>query len=220
VSYHSSDILMVIKKMSENSSPFSFIAGALCLDFVNTVGSHTSEHPREKLRGFADLIRWSEEAGLIDESEAVELLAYPDANSNNSTKILEEARGLREGLFRIFGALEQTKTPAARDLAALNETLRAFPVRLEVLPKGQDFSCERKSVQTNGSRLLAPVAWSAADLLASDRVHRVRQCAAATCGWFFVDTTKNHSRRWCAMNDCGSHAKAKRYYQRKKKINR
>jgi predicted RNA-binding Zn ribbon-like protein len=220
VYYLSNVILMVIKEMHEKPNRFSFIAGALCLDFVNTVSSHASERPKEKLCGFADLVLWNEEAELIDKGEALEFLAYSEGNSNSTTKILQEARGLRQALFHIFQALDRRKTPAAGDLAALNETLRAFPIRLELRSEGRDFCCERKSAKTNNDRLLAPIAWSAADLLASDRVQHVRQCADAECGWFFVDTTKNHSRRWCAMSDCGSHAKAKRYYQRKKKINR
>src|SRR6266481_5947608 len=105
--------------MHENPNRFSFIAGALCLDFVNTVGSHASERPREKLCVFSDLVRWNQEAELIDKGAALEFLAYSESNSNSATKILQEARGLREALFRIFQALEQRKTPAARDLAAL-----------------------------------------------------------------------------------------------------
>jgi predicted RNA-binding Zn ribbon-like protein len=205
--------------MSENFKPFEFIAGALSLDFVNTVGSHASEDPREKLSSYAELIRWSKEAGLIDDGKAFELLAYSETNSSRTAKVLEEARRFRETLFRIFGALQRKEAPYASDLAALNEMLRKFPIRLEIRLQGQDFSCAREIAQVTDEWLLAPVAWSAADLLVSDKVHHVRQCADATCGWLFVDTTKNHSRRWCSMGDCGSQAKARRYYQRKKKIN-
>jgi predicted RNA-binding Zn ribbon-like protein len=184
---------------------------------VNTVGSRICEQPRDKLRGFADLVRWSQQAGLIREDEALKLLAYSEADSKGATKILDDARDLREALFRIFEALGEKETPAAEDVAILNEALRTLPVRLEVCAHGRDFRCERKSAQGDSNRLLAPVAWSSADLLASDQARHVRRCADAECGWLFVDTTKNHSRRWCAMNDCGSHAKARRYYQRKKR---
>jgi predicted RNA-binding Zn ribbon-like protein len=63
-----------------------------------------------------------------------------------------------------------------------------------------------------------PVAYSAADLLATpDQLARVGQCQDDRgCGWLFLDLTKNHSRRWCAMDDCGNRAKAKRHYERKK----
>jgi predicted RNA-binding Zn ribbon-like protein len=170
------------------------------------------------LRSFADLVRWNKEAELIPEDEALKLLAYSEANSSSATKNLEEARELRETLFRIFDALGRKETPAATDIATLNKTLHALPIRLEVCTQGRDFRCERRSAQVDSDRLLAPIAWSAADLLASAQVHHVRRCADEECGWLFVDTTKNHSRRWCAMNDCGSHAKAKRYYHRKKRL--
>ena len=211
---------MVIKKMSEIPKPFEFIAGALCLDFVNTVGSHGFEQAREKLPTYSDLVRWSKEASLIDDGKALELLAFSKANPSGASKVLEQARGFRETLFRIFGTLQRKQSPDPSDLAALNKALRKFPIRLEVRSKGDDFCCSREIAQITDEWPLAPVAWSAADLLVSDQVHQVRQCADATCGWVFVDTSKNHSRRWCSMGDCGSQAKARRYYQRKKKMNR
>src|SRR5260370_41924777 len=76
-------ILMVIKEMHEKPNRFSFIAGALCLDFVNTVNSHGSERPGEKLCVFADLVRWTQEAKLIDKGEALEFLAFSEGNSNS-----------------------------------------------------------------------------------------------------------------------------------------
>ena len=36
------------------------------------------------------------------------------------------------------------------------------------------------------------------------------------CTWIFLDETKNHSRRWCSMRDCGNRAKARRHYERAK----
>jgi predicted RNA-binding Zn ribbon-like protein len=211
---------MVIKEMSKIPEPFEFIAGVLCLDFVNTVGSRGFERAREKLSAYSDLVRWSKEARLIDDHQALELLAFSEANPSEASRVLQEARGFRETLFRIFGALQRKRSPDPSDLAALNKALRKFPIRLEVRPQGDHFCCTREIAQNTHEWPLASVAWSAADLIASDQVHRVRQCADATCGWLFVDTSKNHSRRWCSMGDCGSQAKAKRYYQRKKKMNR
>jgi predicted RNA-binding Zn ribbon-like protein len=219
-SYLSSDILLVINKMSEVPKPFEFVAGALCLDFVNTVGSHGFEQAREKLSTYSDLVRWTKEASLIDDGKTLELLAFSEANPGGASKVLEEASEFRETLFRIFGGLQRKQSPNPSDLAALNETLRKFPIRLEVRSQGDNFCCSREIAQITDEWPLAPVAWSAADLLVSDQVRHVRQCADATCGWLFVDTSKNHSRRWCSMGDCGSQAKARRYYQRKKKMNR
>lgn len=59
--------------------------------------------------------------------------------------------------------------------------------------------------------MLWPVARSAADLLVSPDLARVRKCAGPTCDWPFVDMSRNRSRRWCDMRECGNRAKARRY---------
>jgi predicted RNA-binding Zn ribbon-like protein len=64
--------------------------------------------------------------------------------------------------------------------------------------------------------LLAPVLWSAADLLVGPQIPRVRQCANPACGWLFLDTSKGGNRRWCSMSACGNRAKAHRHYMRHK----
>src|SRR5207302_22567 len=65
-------------------------------------------------------------------------------------------------------------------------------------------------------RMLWPVIRSAADLLVSGEAQRVRRCASETCDWLFLDTSRNHSRRWCDMSGCGNRAKARRHYARAK----
>src|SRR6266849_4425044 len=69
-------------------------------------------------------------------------------------------------------------------------------------------------------RMLWPVALSAAELLAGDHAAPVKLCGmweASGCSWLFVDESRNGSRRWCSMKDCGNRAKARRHYQRVKK---
>lgn len=56
--------------------------------------------------------------------------------------------------------------------------------------------------------ILGPLAWAAFDLLRTDRLDRLKQCPPVDCGWLFLDTTKNGTRRWCDMATCGSRAKA------------
>jgi predicted RNA-binding Zn ribbon-like protein len=53
-----------------------------------------------------------------------------------------------------------------------------------------------------------PVAQAAIDLLRSDRLPRLKGCAR--CSWLFLDQTKNRSRRWCSMADCGTAEKLRR----------
>jgi predicted RNA-binding Zn ribbon-like protein len=64
--------------------------------------------------------------------------------------------------------------------------------------------------------MLWPIARAAADLLASSDVALVRACSSPTCQWLFLDTSKNHHRRWCSMKQCGNRAKVRRFYAKKK----
>jgi predicted RNA-binding Zn ribbon-like protein len=41
---------------------------------------------------------------------------------------------------------------------------------------------------------------------------------AGGCGWLFVDESRNGSRRWCSMKDCGNRAKARRHYRKVKNL--
>ena len=62
--------------------------------------------------------------------------------------------------------------------------------------------------------LLAPIAWSAADLLAAVERTKIKACPGPRCEWLFLDLSRNGSRRWCAMETCGNRAKAKVHYKR------
>ena len=56
---------------------------------------------------------------------------------------------------------------------------------------------------------LAPVLWSAGDLLTGARLDKVKRCANPECGWLFLDDSRAGKRRWCSMTSCGNRAKAR-----------
>ncbi|MFG1928500.1 CGNR zinc finger domain-containing protein [Cryptosporangium sp. NPDC048952] len=39
---------------------------------------------------------------------------------------------------------------------------------------------------------------------------RLEACRALDCGWLFLDNSRNASRRWCEMDDCGNRARGRR----------
>ena len=62
---------------------------------------------------------------------------------------------------------------------------------------------------------LKRIALDAVDLLDDPAATRLRRCANTTsCGWLFLDTSKNQRRRWCAMATCGTADKMQRYRRR------
>jgi predicted RNA-binding Zn ribbon-like protein len=61
-----------------------------------------------------------------------------------------------------------------------------------------------------------PAMMAAANLLdlLADAPDRIRRCQHPSCVLWFVDTTRNGTRRWCSMATCGNRAKASRHYDR------
>jgi predicted RNA-binding Zn ribbon-like protein len=201
----------------DTEKPYQFgrIGGALCLDFTNTASWEADLQTTEHLNDFPELVRWCTEVALVGQEFAAALVEEPEESTADAAAILAKAKDLRAMLYRIFIALSRSKLPASEDLELLNEALCQTPVCLEIRREKGQFLSERKAVGTIFAKLLGPVVWSAAELLSSGKIDHVKCCASDTCGWLFLDNTKNHSRRWCDMSDCGSQAKAKRYYQNK-----
>lgn len=191
---------------------FHVSGGRLCLDFANTISWRRSERPIERLQTFRDLVSWARQAGLVRDREAARLLREANQRPAGGGLLLRTALQLREVIFRVFVRISQGEPPLEEDLASLNHWIaRSLPhARLVPLLEGFAWSW------TPTRDPLAPVLWSvvrsAAELLTSSDLRRVRQCAGSSCRWLFMDTTRNRSRRWCDMAVCGNRAKSARHY--------
>jgi predicted RNA-binding Zn ribbon-like protein len=188
----------------------TFVGGALCLDFVNTTGNRAGPAPRERLHTLADAATFGRRAGLLDAREARELAR---AAPGEAAAALAELLALREALYRILRAALEGRAPPRDDLAALNREYRAASARraLAWSPKAPSW---RLAAEGGGQRSIADaVVLSAVELLCSADLERLAKCGE--CDWLFLDTSKNHSRRWCKKT-CGDRVKARAYYRRKK----
>jgi predicted RNA-binding Zn ribbon-like protein len=63
-----------------------------------------------------------------------------------------------------------------------------------------------------------PVAASAGDLFSGPGADHLGVCDNPGCGWLYLDTTRNHSRRWCSMELCGNAAKSRRHAARSRTL--
>jgi predicted RNA-binding Zn ribbon-like protein len=176
----------------------------LCLTFANTCYWRGTSAPTEELSELGDLLHWTAKAERLPPDQVQQLARTAD--------LRQGALALRETIYRCFAATASGLAPADADLAALNAALNAAPARQCVQPGGWDVGWPEPSA----AALLAPVLWSAADLLAGGQLARVRQCANPDCGWLFLDNSKAGNRRWCSMSACGNRAKAHRHYLRQK----
>jgi predicted RNA-binding Zn ribbon-like protein len=198
-------------------SAFEFTGNHLCLDFANTVNERTSSTPRELLNSYDDLVRWSQEAGILSEDDAQRLHAAATQHPEEAEQVLQQALELREAIYRIFSAHISDTEAHEDDLATLNRMLTQAMARASVHSNGkQGFAWDWDESQELVAldRMLWSIVRSVAELLTSEALEFVRMCAADYCGWLFLDTSKNHSRRWCDMKGCGNRAKARKYYKK------
>jgi predicted RNA-binding Zn ribbon-like protein len=199
---------------------FELTGGAVCLDFVNTVDDRASGTPKELVPHYADLARFAEDTGVLTHSQAEDLSSRSLAEPGEANRVLKSAMALREAMYVIFWAAAHRQKIPPGALEALNAFVREAG-RHSVLAQSNGHFVWKFDELTNPEpafdAILWPIARSAADLLASDRLAFVRACSSKTCEWLFVDTSKNHRRRWCDMKLCGNRAKVRRFYAHQKK---
>ena len=183
---------------------------SLCLDFANTLSWRTSEKPEEKLGSYVALVEWGQKAGIVSAREARTIFKA----AQPSKGIMKRAIRLRESIYHIFATQAAGRRAHPSDLAILNETVCEALGHLQLFPNSAGFIWLWPANSDAARRMLWTVARSAAELLTSDYLGAVRVCAGAGCGWLFLDLSRNRSRRWCAMSDCGNREKARRHYQR------
>jgi predicted RNA-binding Zn ribbon-like protein len=186
----------------------------LCLDFANTLDWHASEHPVETLNSYADLVTWSRDTGVLSDRAAKQLINEANRHPAEATATLDKARTLREAMYEIFVAVANRTTPRATDLETVNAALVQMLGRSRLVRTSEGFAWNWGGGENDLDQMLWWVIRSAADLMTSEKLYRVGQCADERgCGWLFLDTSKNRTRRWCDMKDCGNRAKARRFYK-------
>jgi predicted RNA-binding Zn ribbon-like protein len=203
--------------MAKNVSPstqtlVSTARADLCLDFANTRYWRGTDEPTETLKSFADVFTWMVAANALDKTTVEALKRDWSAKGGDYAETI----ALREALYRIFSSVAAEAEPRPQDIEILNRTLMAAPVRAQLVKQDGAYLW-RAELKPRLADLLAPVLWTAGDMLAEPRRDRVRLCANEKCVWLFLDDSKSGTRRWCAMSACGNRAKAHRHYQRMKK---
>jgi len=175
----------------------------LCLEFANTRYWRGQSHPTETLNSPEDLASWTA-ANVTKEARPL------------SRREFDRGLETRETIYRVFDATARGRMPAAADLKALNEQLAAAPARSAIRRERTGFAWDVDLRGSSALGLLAPVLWSAGDLLTGGRLDKVRRCANPECGWLFLDDSRAGKRRWCSMSSCGNRAKARRHYHKSK----
>jgi predicted RNA-binding Zn ribbon-like protein len=195
--------------------PFKYVGGDPALDLVNTVDWTSSGLRDERLGDYDRLTRWAEGAGVLSPKAAAVLRREAAGSRNEAESAYRGALRVREILQHLFSEISQGAA-SADTVAEFNRVLSPALRKLRVMSPAR--SGERlprlelgwDEQETRLDSVMWPVLWSAASLVGSEEVSRVRVCGGAECGWMYVDRSRNGLRRWCQMESCGTREKTRR----------
>jgi predicted RNA-binding Zn ribbon-like protein len=198
---------LLMETLPVEHRPLLIVGGNPALDLANTVDAPGLRTEFDHLQHPATALAWAERAGLIDDRQRSELARYADRLPDLAVSELRRLHRLRRAVEEVFGAIaDRTDIPetgwAALRRAAGEAVAAAVPDRRgdHVHPTWDLATLEALS---------RPLAYAGWDLLTSGPLGRVKRCPA--CPWIYLDQSKNGSRRWCAMDDCGKAVKMRRY---------
>jgi len=204
------------KPRRRRAPKFELIGGNVCLDFINTLDDRPSAQPKELLTNYYELARFGEDTGILTPEQFDFLYERVRHESDEAEEAIRRARKLREALCAIFSAVMNKQTAPQLAMYRLNANLQDAALHSRLVPRNGGLEWRFDDLTSSFNAVLWPIARAAADLLASPELALVRSCSSATCQWFFLDTSKNHHRRWCSMKQCGNREKVRRFYARQK----
>jgi predicted RNA-binding Zn ribbon-like protein len=175
-------------------------------------GKRGAEDATDSLHSFTDLASWAVDAGVVT---AADITAKAEPEKVRAASFVSSLK-LRSALERF---LTQRNTAARRAFvkcvnAALEQGDGVTALRLD----GDAMEIVQGYRTRTAANLPLAIAMSMLDFVQSVPLERVKRCEAENCIWFFVDTTKNGSRRWCTSEMCGARFRARRYYHKSREL--
>lgn len=201
--------------MSQADKKFFFVGEHLCADFINTQISANGQNI-DLLENFYDLVAWLHQAHVLSDMQAQESLASWD-NTPAAAQVLTAAKQLRQTIQAIIANHATAKIIAQSTLDALNQLLVHYVGFHQLVTTQKGIELHFHPVTRQAIDLMMPIAQAASDLVCNNGFSHIRKCENPVCPLYFLDTSKNHTRRWCSMAICGNRMKATAFYRRHRK---
>jgi predicted RNA-binding Zn ribbon-like protein len=192
---------------------FQLVAGHLALDFANTLDyRYDPDRLIDLLPSYERFLAFCRQSGVITAAQMRKLL--DGLSASDSQRVLKEVIGFREALYFLILSAVHDRRPDESHLRALNGFLSKAPAVDEIVWHKRKFVRSSRDVTERPDGPFRQVVDSAVALITSSDIYNIRECSEKTCRWFFLDRSRNHSRRWCDMQLCGNRSKAERFYAR------
>jgi predicted RNA-binding Zn ribbon-like protein len=196
--------------------------GQLSLDFVNTVGGLRDQPPSpadELLDSYEDLVVWCVRLGVSSSADGERLTRAAARDGKGARRTLRRAKQLRELIYATFRPIADGGEPPAELLDELRDAERNALATAHLTPAGAAAPRTAMEWTWPPPRELAdpllPITHAAVELLTRGPLEHVKICG--NCRWLFLDQSRNHSRRWCSMNECGTQMKQRRFVERRRR---
>lgn len=206
------------------------VGGHPALDLVNTLERAVPPDggpPYDDLSDGAALLRWTARVGTISDAEARRVGRAWREDPASARAGLAAVRDIREGLHVVLlaaiapehGGEPGEPATVGAALVSLHQRWATAAARAALVLDADDPPRVRLAYGTVPTMLIPDrIAEAALDVLQTADLTRVRRCPLSEggCGWLFLDQSRNGSRRWCRMADCGTAAKARRLTERRR----
>jgi predicted RNA-binding Zn ribbon-like protein len=189
---------------------YELIAGHPALDAVNTLDwRFRAEGPEELLKNYSDLLAFTAQAKALSPKQAKELLQ--SVSNRSGERVLKSCRELREAIADVCYAALDERSPAGSSLKTLELHFKDAHQHQKLSWQKPRLEWDWSGSEHEAELPLWILALSASHLMTSDAMRMMRACGSPECRWLFLDTSKNHTRRWCDMKICGNRMKARRF---------
>lgn len=189
-------------------SRMRLVGGDLALDFINTrTGPPVGSPDDDVLTGYPELVAWGVYAGALTETEAKALRRLSRDDPDGARAAFARSLRSRDDLDEVFRAVVADRSPSTTVLNRLRDD-EADALAHARLDRASTFGWTWREDQRL-DRPLRPVVHAAVQLLTTGALDRIKGCGG--CRFLFIDESKNRSRRWCSMDDCGTSEKIRRY---------
>jgi predicted RNA-binding Zn ribbon-like protein len=185
------------------------------LDFVNTLGGlrdAPSQLEDEHLRGYLDVAVFASRVELLGQASLERLLRRARRHPDEAKSVFRRALELRSLVDGVFRPIAHDQTAPGGLLSELREAERTALAHASL-----EHGAEAYRWTWPDDALEAPL-WlvtnAAVDLLTIGPLGHLQLCGR--CRWLFLDLSKNRSRRWCSMAECGTATKKLRYVERRR----
>jgi predicted RNA-binding Zn ribbon-like protein len=195
---------------------FELIGGNPGVDFVNSrAGLRDTELAPEDefLRSYEDLVELGLKTGTLSERAARRVRRAARERPGEAEAALSAALDARALLDSVFRPVAEGEAPPAGALEGLAELGAGALSHGRLVEDGGRVEWSWDDTPGLDSPVW-PLVHSALELVTDGRLDRLSCCGR--CRWLFLDTTKNHSRRWCSMETCGTYLKMERYVARRR----